>query len=148
MVLVFLGVLAAGLVAWPLLRPAGGSRSPASPGRRSLPVDDVPDELAELELDRAMGRVSEADYERLKVRLAKPAPPAEGGAGAAPAGAGSAPAAAVSSPAGAVSAPRGASGAEELVRRWTEVPPARCASCGPRPEPAARFCSRCGAPVA
>lgn len=135
-VLVVIGVAVAVLVAWPFLKRGRPPAGPAVIGSSSR--DDVPDELAELEMDRAMGRVSDADYERLKARLAATTvgvPPRAGGADPAPAVVAPAPAAA-------------SSRAEDLVRRWREAPRPSCASCGVRPEPAARFCSNCGAPVA
>ncbi len=96
-----------------------------------LPSDPQPlpgrasEELEELELDHAMGRVSEADYLRWKGSL------------------GVAEAADVEPPASDAR-----TRAESLVRQWKEKPLRRCETCGERPEPDARFCSNCGAGLA
>lgn len=122
-VLVIIGVIAAAFVLRPLLR--GRSRASAA---RGVPVDrDVhptaPDELAELELDRDMGRVSEADFQKWRGELE---------AGIAPVGE-------------VQTAPTDArSRAEALIRQWHDAPRPTCPNCGLRPEPDARFCSNCG----
>jgi hypothetical protein len=97
------------------------------------PASSVPsEELSELELDRAMGRISEADYARFRRELdtvtesaAPPdAPPAHD----------------------AVDVTR--ERAELLVRQWSAANRPVCATCGERPEPGARYCSTCGAHLA
>lgn len=125
-VLVVIGLVAAAFVLRPLLRGRGGA-----PGVRQEPAGErvhptVPDELAELELDRAMGRVSEADFEKWRRELDVEAAPV----------------------AAATPTPRDASArAEALVRQWREAPRPTCPNCGLRPEPSARYCSNCGNPV-
>ena len=123
LILVVIGVVAAAFILRPLLR--GRGAGVAGP-RRDTTVPSVArpvasEELAELELDRAMGRVSEADFVRWRGEL-EPAPDAR-----------------QAEPVG------DRERAEALVRRWRESPRARCPQCGERPEPAARFCSNCGA---
>ncbi|CAG1769327.1 hypothetical protein BAC2_00235 [uncultured bacterium] len=147
-ILVAIGVVIGAALLWPLLRgkgtPAADGSSFAPSPRQALP--DV-DELAELEMDRAMGRVSESDYERLRSRL-------ESGGGAAAA----TPAAAVADPvptpaveateARPAAAPGTTNEAEALVRRWRDLPRPACPRCGGRPEAGARFCSKCGTALA
>jgi hypothetical protein len=126
-VLAVIGVVVAGLILWPLL---GRGRPTTPPPRRAsgggapdAAATEVPDEMSELELDRAMGRISEADY----VRWTAPAaadPAAE-------------PPPATSTPASGA--------ADALVQSWRAAPRPRCVTCGERPEPAARYCSNCGA---
>jgi len=124
LVLIVIGVVAAAFILRPLLRGRG-----AGVARAPRPVKPAPsvvrpvasEELAELELDRAMGRVSEADYERWRGEL-EPAPDAH-----------------------QAEPVDDRTRAEALVRRWREAPRAKCPSCGERPEPEARFCSNCGA---
>lgn len=124
LILVVIGVVAAAFILRPLLRGrgAGVARAP----RPGTPVPSVvrpvaSEELAELDLDRAMGRVSEADFERWRSEL-EPAPDAR-----------------------QAEPVDDHERAEALVRRWREAPRAKCPSCGERPEPEARFCSNCGA---
>jgi cytochrome c-type biogenesis protein CcmH/NrfG len=126
LVLVVIGLAVAALVLRPLLR---GRRTSARAGAVN-PARDTgtvsPDELAELELDHSMGRVSDADYERWRGQISTK-----------PVGND------VSDP---VPAPADAtSRAERLVAKWRNTPLRRCVNCGERPEPEARFCSNCGA---
>jgi cytochrome c-type biogenesis protein CcmI len=130
LVLIVLGVVAAAFVLWPLIRGRGPGAPPPGPAAQAPVHPTAPDELAELELDRAMGRVSEADYERWRGELeaditaVEPAPPS------------------------AAKGTRDATGrAEDLVRQWREAPRPSCPTCGVRPQPEARFCSNCGAPL-
>lgn len=92
--------------------------------------------LKEIEFDRETGKLSQRDYEALKTRYRKEALAVLGAdSGTRPEGAGTV-------------------DSEELIAarlhslRSARFPvsamPPVCQSCGPRPEPAARYCSRCG----
>jgi hypothetical protein len=122
LVLLAIGVVVAVIILRPLLR--GRPRDSARPSGQASPPAAISDELAELELDRAMGRVSDDDYAKWREEL-EPAPDLPG-------------------------LPRddARSSAEALVRQWRDRPKARCPNCGERPEPEARFCSNCGTAVA
>ena len=124
-VLIAIGTVVAAFVLRPLLR---GRRSPAAPSRKPAVTAGVSDELAELELDRAMGRVSEDDYQRWRAELdrATPVP-------------------AVADKVAVVVPDKAIGRAEDLVRQWRDAPRPTCPNCGVRPEPEARFCSNCGA---
>ena len=126
LVLAIIGVLAAVFIFRPLVR---GRREGSTARRRNFTLaradagSIAPEQLAELELDRSMGRVADADYERWRSQLE----------------------------AGMVSAERvddrkadPLARAESLVRQWREAPRPDCPTCGVRPEPEARFCSNCG----
>lgn len=126
LVLLAIGAVVAVIVLRPLLRgtPRGSGRLPLSAPAPAA----TSDELAELELDRAMGRVSEGDYARWREELSPGVPGS-----------------------GDEQAPQrddAHARAEALVRRWREIPKATCPSCGERPEPEARFCSSCGTALA
>ena len=125
LVLVAIGVVAAAFILRPLLR-GKTNRTSAKSASSSTPTEAPSEELSELELDRAMGRVSDEDYTKWRQEL-EAAAPAE-------------PAPAVAQPVDAA-----AQAAEALVRRWREAPRPACPNCGIRPEPEARFCSNCGA---
>jgi cytochrome c-type biogenesis protein CcmH/NrfG len=121
-VLIAIGLVVAAVVLRPLLRGAGKRAATSS----AAPPSTTSDELAELELDRSMGRVSEEDYARWSAELASSAP--------------------VPTPELDKAASNDARArAEALVRRWKEAPRPSCPNCGVRPEPEARFCSNCGA---
>ena len=122
-VLVVIGLVVAAFVLRPLLRGRGGSPEPHMLRAERLVHPTAPDELAELELDRAMGRVSEADFEKWRGELE---------ADVAPSG--------VPEPAPIDATAR----AEALIRQWRAAPRPTCPKCGLRPEPAARYCSNCG----
>ena len=128
-----IGVVAAVFI----LRPLWRSRGPATrrvASRESASVAPpagavASEELAELELDRAMGRVSEEDYQRWRGQIEAAVPGDQAGPPA------------VEAPVPADARAQ----AEALVRRWSEIPRPHCPVCGERPEPEARYCSNCGA---
>lgn len=133
LVLGLIGLVVAGFVLRPLLR----RRQDPSPRRPAVsasvagarPASAAAEQLAELELDRAMGRVNEADFTRWKGEL-------EAGADDA----------AVPDVPNEDAAPSDATArAEALVRKWREAPRPSCPNCGERPEAGARYCSNCGA---
>lgn len=134
-ILAILGLVVAAVLVSPLLRRGSGVLPPESKAE-GLPPDAGPDELAELELDRAMGRISEQDYVRLRDRLEAAASAAQGVAEPEP------------EPELRAVASAPSERAEDLVRRWREAPRPQCPSCGERPEAEARYCSRCGAGLA
>lgn len=141
MLVVFLiAAVVVGVVAIPLLRGRGGA-SPAVVSRKpDDTASDMPDELAELEQDRAMGRLTEADYLELRERIAavpRPAPVAEPVPPAAAPRSG-APSAAVQSNADLDAR------AEAMVAALRASPRSTCGTCGDRPEPGAKYCSTCG----
>lgn len=84
----------------------------------------LPDPLEELELDRAMGKLSEADYERLRAAMVTE--------GARPATA---------------TATEALEDAAEALIRAARRDPVSCPRCGDRPEPGAQYCSTCGRPL-
>lgn len=127
LVLWVLAAVVVALLGMPLLR----RRRPSASGPERLvagSADEDPAVLAlrEIELDRAMGKLSESDYTALRAKY-------EAAAAATTA---AVPAAAP--PAGALE-----DRAEALVRYWRERR-TECAECGVRPEPEARYCSNCG----
>ena len=104
LVLIAIGVVVAAFILRPLLRGRAGRITP----KPALPVPVAPasEELNELELDRAMGRISAADYARWRRELEAGAPddaPTEAATAAPP-------------PAD------GTTEAEALVRHWREAP--------------------------
>lgn len=127
-VLIAIAVVAAAFILRPLLR---GRASVPDARRERDAAPSASDELAELELDREMGRVSEADYVKWRgeIEAATPDP--------------AVPDATVVAP--AVDAE---SRAEALVRRWRDAPRPECPNCGQRPEPGAKYCSNCGTSLA
>lgn len=145
-----LGILVLWLVFEPAILP--GRNRPVLP-----PEPEAPEEtrrgvallaLKEIEFDRATGKLSDRDYEMLKSRYSAEALAAlesESTLSAVPG----------TGPAGQAAGMRPLAGEldpEELIRHRLQVirgsrsSPARsCIQCGPRPEPDAQFCSRCGA---
>jgi ribosomal protein L40E len=92
--------------------------------------------LKEIEFDRETGKLSQRDYETLKTRYSQEA------------------LAALAADSGARPGGAGPVDSEELIaarlhslRSAVSAVPSVCRSCGPRPEPAARYCSRCGLPL-
>jgi hypothetical protein len=124
--LLALGALA--YVLWPLIAADGRSTVPATVSSRGSPAtDDHGDAVAalrEIEFDHATGKLSELDYAALKTQYTSEA----------------------------VAAMRaretGADDAAEAEIRRARAQTRVCPVCGPRPEPAARYCSRCGAALA
>ena len=124
-VLIVIGAVVAAFVLRPLVR--SKRPPPATPKDRAATAGSS-EELAELELDREMGRVSEKDYQRWRAELerATPAP-------------------AIADQVAVAVPDKAVARAEDLVREWREAPRPTCPTCGLRPEPEARFCSNCGA---
>lgn len=130
---------AIGLVLEPLLRADRPTVLPAAttdtddadltdPAESDSPKVQALVALREIEFDRATGKLADEDYLRLKAKYENQALEAiraeeEGSAQ-------------VTGPA--------ADRAEEAVRRVKQRGQRVCSSCGPRPEPNAVFCSRCG----
>lgn len=117
----------------PALPKAPAGASPRARRAESAP-SPIAAELEELELDRAMGKLEEGDYQRLRAAIdarARTTTPS------------AAPSPVPVTPAPVGSAPDLEAEAERLIRaqRATVV---SCGTCGPRPEPGARFCSHCG----
>jgi hypothetical protein len=113
-------------------RDGAARRAPAGPVVAG--GDDAVDVLREIEFDRETGKLSDHDYATLKATYTERAL-AELRAGDAAAAAGA------PSP---VAAPiEGEDAAEAAIRR-VRASLRECASCGPRPEPDALYCSSCG----
>jgi hypothetical protein len=124
--LLALGALA--YVLWPVmvmaerrsttLSPTGSPTSPSAEHE----ADSIA-ALREIEFDHATGKLSESDYTELKTQY----------------------------PAAAVTAIRAREAGDDPIEaeiRRVRAQTRACPACGPRPEPAARYCSRCGAPLA
>jgi hypothetical protein len=120
--LLALGALA--YVLWPLILAEGRSSvelAVASP--TSTPTADHGEAVAalrEIEFDHATGKLSESDYAALKTQYTSEAVAAMRG--------------------------RETDPVEAEIRRL-RAQTRTCPACGPRPEPGARYCSRCGAAV-
>lgn len=142
MTLEVVGALAiAALVFWlvfqPLVAPAGPElalQEPEAPEESRRGVALLA--LKEIEFDRATGKLSDQDYDFLKERYSAEAI-----------------AALEADEAGPGKAVAGADPETMIAARLLELrsasdsgtpPPPPCPSCGPRPEPDASFCSRCG----
>ena len=136
LVLVGIGLVAAAFILRPLLRGRGAASAPVVRPAEPSPVTPASsDELAELELDRAMGRVSEEDYARWRRELETQAPPVTPPSPDRPA---------TPAPAPLVMPDDATARAEALVRRFRDAPRPTCPTCGERPEAGARYCSSCG----
>lgn len=138
LVVVLIAALVIGVIALPLLRGRGGASRPRTNQRDVPDTPQVPDELAELEMDRAMGRLTEADYLALKERVtatthAAPPPAAKAPDQAPP------PVAAAATAAADLDAK-----AEAMIAAFRAQPRPTCGTCGDRPEPGATYCSTCG----
>lgn len=126
-------VVLGGLVLWiilePLFRPvrvAPAFLEPLDPEETRRGIALIA--LKEIDFDRATGKLSDPDYEQLKARYTGEALAALREE---------------ESPADAVEALI----ADRVKRLEQERAPLACSTCGPRPEPDARFCSSCGAPL-
>jgi hypothetical protein len=121
--LLALGALA--YVLWPVIVMAerGVTRPLDLESDSSPPAADEPESIAalrEIEFDHATGKLSESDYTALKSQYT----------------------------AEAVTALRARDATDDPVEaeiRRVRAETRVCPVCGPRPEPAARYCSRCGA---
>ncbi len=131
LVLGLIGIVVAGFVLWPLLRRRVlvGRSADSKTLVTTRPSVAAAEELAELELDHAMGRVSEADFTRWRGEI-------DDGVVA------NAEAPLPDERATLVDAN---ARAEALVRKWRYAPRPSCPKCGERPEAEARYCSKCGA---
>ena len=123
--LLALGALA--YVLWPLIRAEGRPTTWVTeppPARVADESRDAVAELREIEFDHETGKLSESDYAALRARYTSEA----------------------------VAALRAreteADDPVEAEIRRVRVQTRVCKTCGPRPEPGARYCSTCGAAVA
>ena len=105
-------------------RPMTSPEAPEAGASRDLAIAA----LREIEFDRATGKLSDADYAELKAQYTREALLAMRAAGKAPAGTD----AAVSDDV-----------VEAAIVAW-RAQHAECATCGPRPQTDALFCSTCG----
>lgn len=143
------------------------ARTPSTSGETSqraestapLPVE-VLSSLEELELDRAMGKLGDRDYEELRAAILRDArsaiernaatngaPVVEASPTLQTADVVSAPLAAsapVAAPAAATAGERDLDAEAERLVRSVRATARQCPDCGPRPEPQAAFCSNCG----
>jgi len=150
-----LAIAAVLLVLEPILRPGGASApvpGEAEPGEdpRERRKEMALAALKEIEFDRATGKLSDADYERMHARYTKEAVEAlrdaEAMAGVA-GGNGHGPAPAAGAPVAA-----GAAADDPVERLITEARQASkgrrfCSNCGAALEGSGRFCVECGARV-
>ena len=141
-----LGIVVVAILTVPMLR----RRSVAPPsvpqpaeGLSARVGDSLRTALAEIELDHAMGKLSDADYEALRSRYEQGVTPAAERAQLHSPGLVAAAPASPASPEAAMPDQDLDDLGEELVRRARAVR-VGCPCCGPRPEPEARFCSSCG----
>ncbi|MBK6486259.1 MAG: zinc ribbon domain-containing protein [Gemmatimonadetes bacterium] len=115
-----------------------GTVEPAPDGALGMALD-------ELELDRAMGKLSPADYLALRAGLERRAQDALARSRLPDPQIDAVPAAVAA--ALPDEAPRALAAIAEQAERLVHAlrgPVVACATCGPRPEPGARFCSTCG----
>jgi hypothetical protein len=120
--LLALGALA--YVLWPLIvaEDQSASRLPVlSPATSTDDRAEAVAALREIEFDHATGKLSESDYAALKSQYTSEA------------------VAAMRAEHDVVQDP------VEAEIRYARAQTRSCPACGPRPEPAARYCSRCGA---
>ena len=148
-----LAIAAVALVLEPILR---GSAAPAAPSADAEPEEDPHERrkeqalaaLKEIEFDRATGKLSDTDYEKMLARYTREAVEAlrEAEAVAGPAGGNGhgAAAAVAAAPAGAADDP-----VERLIAEARQAGKGRrfCSNCGAALEGKGRFCVECGARV-
>jgi hypothetical protein len=130
-----LAVFALAIVLWPLWRESVEPSAAPKRARRLAAEDDQRENpieaLREIEFDRATGKLSDTDYTALKSRYTQQALLEMRAADAAK----------MSATAPVASGSLDAAEAEILRHRLRRK---GCATCGPRPEPDAIFCSNCG----
>ena len=117
-----LALAALAFVLYPLFAPPARSavRSAARPGAGVAQLPERERALAalhEVEFEHATGKLSDADYERLRAEYARALGPDPG--------------------------PMADDPVEGFIRAY-RARQAACPACGPRPEPDARYCSACG----
>jgi hypothetical protein len=151
-----LAIAAVLLVLEPVLRPSGVA-APASdevePGEdpRERRKEMALAALKEIEFDRATGKLSEADYEKMLARYTKEAVEAlreaEAGSGVGAGGNGHGPASAGVVPVAAAAAPAADDLVERLIADARRVHKGKrfCTNCGAVLEGSGRFCVECGA---
>lgn len=110
---------------FPPAQPSSSSAPAIAASRPTREKDLAVAALREIEFDRATGKLSDADYADLKRRYTERA------------------IAAMRREEGAAVAAAPEDEIEAAVLAWRARQPA-CATCGPRPEPDAVFCSSCG----
>ena len=120
-----LAVGALAFVLYPLF--AGVMAPPYRPSTTSTQAANAAEQeavvaLREIEFDRATGKLSDSDYGELKTRYTEHA---------------------LAAMRGGATEPADADPVEAAVRAY-RLRLKECASCGPRPEPDAVFCSNCG----
>lgn len=149
-----LGAIALLFVVAPFLRGKArgdGDASGVTRRRGAGPVESaLPDALEELELDRAMGKVTDADYERARQGIERERAAVAGRAAAAAQSAASAEidGADAGASTGEEQDVRDVAAMAEAMIRAARREVVSCSQCGARPEPAARFCSSCGRAIA
>lgn len=129
-------ILAVGALAYvlfPLLQGSVAQRRFVLPARASASEreHEAVVALREIEFDRATGKLSDADYDELRTRYTERALRAIRTASRTGA-------------AGGAMDPADVDAAAEAAILASRARLARCAHCGPRPEPDAAYCSTCG----
>jgi rRNA maturation endonuclease Nob1 len=123
------------LVLQPLVRPPSSRVSALEPvDPEETPKGMALTALKEIEFDRQTGKLSDADYDLLKVKYTALALEALRGEEAGPG----------SDDIEALIAAKVRSLRSASAATSSETPTPACVSCGPRPEPDAVFCSTCG----
>ena len=124
-----LAVGALAFVLYPVFFPADHTATRAVMRPRESERDAAVSALREIEFDRVTGKLSDTDYADLKARYTEQALVAMRREDAASAGAGE---------------PGRTSDEIEAAVRAYRLRHGACGTCGPRPEPDARYCSTCG----